>query len=129
MKSEQRAILTLNIVSFLIQKTLKEPNSRESKILAKNLSRSTNVGELEYHRFCNAVINDNVHRSFKPKRSFEISKAIFVAEVIRRKEFPTEELRKNLETLAKNLKLSYPDVLELFRLTYREIENAVFRKP
>lgn len=107
------------LIEFKIRTSLENPNSEKSKSIARGMEERTGISQLEIHRFHNAVLNNNVLRSFNEQRSGEIAWALCKAFL--RNEKYIMKVRGQLSLFANQEKVSFNDLLETMRCLYHEI--------
>ena len=122
-------MVALHVMTHLIQTTLSGPYSIESRKIVQTMEGATGISHPELQRFQNAVLGERVFESFKEERALEIAGILLKAEIVRRKEFPCERVRKNLVQTAEQLKIPAKDILETFGDFYMEIVSETFKKP
>jgi hypothetical protein len=119
MTTEELRHMAVIIISMKIRATLENPNSEKSKEISSILEKKTGIPDGEIHRFHNAVLNENLHNSFKEERAGEIAWAL--CKTFLQHEYPSMRLRGHLGTFANEQQVSLNHVLETFRTLFHEI--------
>ncbi len=127
MTIERKKEVALILIKRKVQITLNEPNTAESKRIAKSVAPKTGIGHLEIHRFHNAIINNNLERSFEPSRASDIALALIRAVIEEEGRLPDTKFRGQMSGFANEVGLSFNELLEFCREIYIEIVNDVLR--
>lgn len=113
----------LLITSAVVRRNLDQPNSELSKKIAAAVEDYTGISQLEVHRFHNAIVNKNVHNSFREDRAHELAGSFLKADILFQKKLAFGPGRKRLEKMAKDEQIPLSYVLATYRALFIEIIN------
>lgn len=119
MTDEELRQMAVIIISLKIRITFKNPNSEKSRRACKTLEEKTGIPHGEIHRFHNAVLNNNLHNSFKEKRAGEI--AWLLCKTLVQNQRHNTQFRGQLSEFANEQQVSFNRVLETFRTLFHEV--------
>lgn len=125
MKTKRKNAIALFLITRKIKITFSEPDSAHSIRIAKGMAEATGISYLEIHRFHNAVIRDNLERSFSSERASIIAYAM-MKEVLRKQPINAKN-GGQISEFANEVGISFNELLEYCRAVYTEIIEDVFR--
>ena len=121
MNNSEIGVVTLIVAAQMIRKNLRAPNSTASKRIADYVEKASGISSLELHRFNNAIVNNNVHNSFKEERAHLIARAFIKADIRYQKKLPDEGGQGSLKAIAQKEQLPLEKVLEVYRVMFKEV--------